>query len=122
MSIHAYSIVYIGKTFETEAEALHFLTKKNIFTTDEEEEIENHIETGYSNLEEHLMNKKLTKFPDVGYLNYSTGEGYFIGYLFYIHGIIADPILYAKEADECKEQWEKLFNEEAEVNDAIQYK
>lgn len=114
MSTHARPIVFVGKEFENEIEALYFLQKHHFFTEAEVELIESEINNGDCALED-CINEKYKKFPDAEVLNYVTDEGYFIGYNIAHYKTEDDMHGFLNDIQAAQEQWFKLFKEEGAV-------
>lgn len=94
MGVDYTAILAVGKEFESQSEAFHFLDSHNLLS---KSDIEYYEEQG---LEECLPCNM-----DGGCLNYYSGEGFYIGYRVRCH----DPKSFRKDFEEGMENWDKAF-------------
>lgn len=114
MSSYARPIVFVGKEFEEEFEALDFLKERKFFDNDEYDYIVDKINSGESNLEE-FISDKFKKFPNSEFLDYVNGTGYFIGYTVAYYKTEDDMLGFLSDIEVAKTQWKELFKEEGVV-------
>lgn len=119
MSTHSRPIVFVGKDFEDQFEALNFLEEKKFFINKESQEIEDKINSGYCSLEECIY-EKFKNFPSSQTLDYVKGIGYFIGYTVAYYKTETDFAGFLKDIELAKNQWRELFKEEGAVCIRIQ--
>lgn len=122
MSVNHNTIAFIGKTFESQDEAFSFLKESGFFkdkTSEELEIMELAIEEGDTSIGEVLM-MNYPGSPSAEYLNYYTGEGFFIGYTLCCFDIIENNEKFLKEVEDAKDKWKKLFNESGEYHLMVQ--
>lgn len=122
MGLNQNTIAFVGKTFENDEEAFSFLKQVGFFRDKNEEELEvmaSAIEEGETSVGE-VLTMKYPGSPSAEYLNYYTGEGFFIGYTVSCHNLVEDNKRFLKEVEDAKEKWLKLFNEPGEYNLTVQ--
>ena len=123
MGTHSTPILFLGKIFENESEAIDFLVEKKSLTKEKAKEIKEASRQGRYFLDEYIWSnqKKLNpSFPSAQRLDLVTGEGYFLGYELY-------PLKMEKELEEfldsfnlAKVNWLHHFNEVGKIHHMIE--
>lgn len=127
MSTRAHPIVFIGITFENSYEVLEYLNTHNIINSitlaeyKNLEQYENVMNEEGLSLEEELQVNHLDGFPKLEMIDYSTGEGYFLGYKLDVDKLNTDSSAFLEDIQTAKTNWKKYFKEEIEVGSFSQY-
>ena len=119
MSTYSRPIVFVGKDFEDQFEALDFLEERNFFTDEEVKAIKDKINRNYCSLEE-CVSDKYKNFPRNETLDYVKNTGYFIGYTVAYYKTETDFPGFVQDIELAKNQWRELFKEEGAVCIRIQ--
>lgn len=121
MSTRAHPIVFIGITFESPDEVLEYLNNHNIIDNLTLVYYKDMINEEEINLEYELELSHLNGFPNLEMIDYSTNEGYFLGYKLDVEKLNTDPNGFLQDIQTAKINWKKYFTEEIEVTSISQY-
>jgi hypothetical protein len=121
MSVRATPLIFVGKKFDNQLEAIDYLYEHKTINKEEKNYFLEQITSKKMSLEECFdSNDKFAEYPTAEVLDYMNNRGFFMGYIIGFNQLVKDPNNFLLDIETAKETWFAIFGDNADLRQEIQ--